>query len=155
MTGFIFLPPVYWERVAYLHVNSSRSPAASLKVVNGATCKGRRGEEEEGDAVWGAREVHSCFLWCREEKPVSLILKIRGDREWAVAEWTQAKQTGVVFFFNQLNTDLPSVKMKNCYVGHFPISVADFIFWPERRRQQFMLKWTTLSPTKMHFYTTS
>lgn len=91
MTRFIFLPPVYWERVAYLHVNSSHSPAASLKVVNGATCKGGGGGVG-GCAVWGAREVHSCFLWCSEEKLVSLILWIHGDRERAVAKRTQANQ---------------------------------------------------------------
>lgn len=43
MMGFIFLPPVYWEWMAHLHVNSSRCPAASLKVANGATCKGSGG----------------------------------------------------------------------------------------------------------------
>ena len=47
--------------------------------------------------------MHSCFLWCREEKLVSLILRIHGDRERAVA--TRAGKTDSRCLFSHLNTD--------------------------------------------------
>jgi len=63
MMGFIFLPSVYWEQVAYLHVNSSCSPAQSRERGH---LQGESGEEEEGDDVWGSKEVYSCFLSAKE-----------------------------------------------------------------------------------------
>lgn len=76
--------------MAYLHVNSSRSPAASLKVANGATCKGRERGREGGRG----REECSCFLFLMHSR--AGFINPLGSVE------TEEEQTEVLF--HHLNT---------------------------------------------------
>lgn len=75
-----FSSPVYWERVAYLHVNSSCSLVQSGERghLQGETGEEEE-EEEEGDTVWGAGGVYSCFHGAGG-KLLSLILRTNKDR---------------------------------------------------------------------------
>jgi len=121
LTGFIFLPRVFWERVAYLHVNSSPWPCSLAQSSKRGHLQGERREEggerreEGGDVVWGATEVHSCFLWCGCINP----FRIHGDGEWAVA-------TGTPEYWSSISCEAAGLLLFIYFL------ITDFIFRPRR-----------------------